>query len=1165
MRIKQLQLIKYGKFDGTSLEFAKSEARAEFDFHVIVGPNEAGKSTVRNAISELLFGMPLRTRLDFRHALTELRLGGTLESGTDNTVFHRARGRTPLRTPADEALPENHLAPFLGTADKAFFEQMFCMDHEQLVEGGKSILDASKDVGRVLFQSAAGIASLGPVREALEKQASSLWAPRKGSSDYAQAVQRYDEASAELKSAQVKTKVWSDTKSALEEALNDIAAEEAKRASLETVRSRLERVRRLAPHLLKLQAHEAELAALGEVTEFPPTAHADLTTGAAELSSAEALLQARAMDVQARTKDSEAVSFDGAMLAFRQDIEALDALRSLCANHPRDLPLRQAEVDRLLEEARAAAVQLGWPADEAGIRASLPTTLALKAVSNLLRDRGAIHQAMRSAEETVQQKTADLLGHEAELQGLQSSEVPLKLRQALDEALPLKNSGARQRTLGAAVDQASARLTHALTALGRWRAPVDALRGMQGPSTTRIAALQRQRHESAAACAHAREKLEESRAEAERLELQATHFEHAHKVVTPTEVHEARANRDTTWTSIKRGDVSVATGAPSLDAAIRLADELVDSQLGTATDAATLQSIRQQLAQAKAGVLRHAQLLADRTAELEQLDQGWSATATAAGWTGMPLDDAADWLDKRAEALEAQEALEQRQRDLDDESSAARKACEALASALKDAAVAVPEEGDLAALCTAASLHVSQADATLARKSGLQQQLAQARRALEGFKANAESAAHQHQAWSLQWSAALQSATLQAASATFAEAEGAVELANLAADRLQKVDDIRRERIDTMRADLAKLEAEARRLGALVEPGLLSLGDWPEVSRRLSQRLQETTSAAQKAALAQTALATAQSQESEAGLRVRTVQAKLKPLLELAGVDSAPAALPLVERSDRQRALRSELAEAREALIQDGDGLAREAIEAEISAHAPTEVMGLLEQARNDLSAVNERLNLLLQKRVTAEQAFSAIAGQANAATAEARRQEALAAMGEVAEQYLEVATAGKLLKWAIDRYRDRKQGPMLQRASAVFFELTLGDFTKLGVDYEKDTPALYARRKGGQVVEVSGLSEGTRDQLYLALRIAALELHLENAKALPFVADDLFINFDDERAKAGLRALRELSKRTQVVFLTHHDHLLPFVREVFSESVNVIELQRESAAEIAG
>lgn len=56
MRIQQLQLLKYGKFDNLSVDFPKSER----DFHVIVGPNEAGKSTIREAIFELLFGMPNR-------------------------------------------------------------------------------------------------------------------------------------------------------------------------------------------------------------------------------------------------------------------------------------------------------------------------------------------------------------------------------------------------------------------------------------------------------------------------------------------------------------------------------------------------------------------------------------------------------------------------------------------------------------------------------------------------------------------------------------------------------------------------------------------------------------------------------------------------------------------------------------------------------------------------------------------------------------------------------------------------------------------------------------------------------------------------------------------------------------------------------------------------
>jgi chromosome segregation protein len=222
-------------------------------------------------------------------------------------------------------------------------------------------------------------------------------------------------------------------------------------------------------------------------------------------------------------------------------------------------------------------------------------------------------------------------------------------------------------------------------------------------------------------------------------------------------------------------------------------------------------------------------------------------------------------------------------------------------------------------------------------------------------------------------------------------------------------------------------------------------------------------------------------------------------------------------------------------------------------------VPALLAEATHALSELNTRLNLLAQDKVRADQALSAIGGQANAAIAEAKRHEALAAMGDTSEQYIEVATASKLLKWAIDRYRDKKQGPMLQRASAVFSDLTLGEFSRLVVDFEKETPTLYTKRKNGLMVEVAGLSEGTRDQLYLALRIAALELHLQQAKALPFIADDLFINFDDERAKAGLHALRELSKKVQVVFLTHHRHLMPLAEEVFGSNLNIVELRRET------
>jgi uncharacterized protein YhaN len=153
------------------------------------------------------------------------------------------------------------------------------------------------------------------------------------------------------------------------------------------------------------------------------------------------------------------------------------------------------------------------------------------------------------------------------------------------------------------------------------------------------------------------------------------------------------------------------------------------------------------------------------------------------------------------------------------------------------------------------------------------------------------------------------------------------------------------------------------------------------------------------------------------------------------------------------------------------------------------------------------------------------------------------------------VHTASRLLKWAIDRYRETKQGPMLTRAGDIFAALTLGSFERLTVDFDASPLTLHGLRADARLVGIAGMSEGTRDQLYLALRLAALELHLEQGHALPFIADDLFVNYDDARARAGLQALAKLSEQTQVLFLSHHDHLLPSVRAVFGAEVNVVTL----------
>ena len=191
-----------------------------------------------------------------------------------------------------------------------------------------------------------------------------------------------------------------------------------------------------------------------------------------------------------------------------------------------------------------------------------------------------------------------------------------------------------------------------------------------------------------------------------------------------------------------------------------------------------------------------------------------------------------------------------------------------------------------------------------------------------------------------------------------------------------------------------------------------------------------------------------------------------------------------------------------------------------------------------------------------AREAFEATGGDDAAARAEAVRQEALAEMRRIAGRYVRVRTSVMLLQWAIDRYRQEKQAPLLQRAGWLFETLTGGAFATLEVDYDdRDRAHLVGRRPDRQAVPVSGMSTGTADQLFLALRIASVEDYLDRADALPFVADDLFVNFDDDRAGAGFEVLGGLAGRTQVLFFTHHRHLVEVARRSLGGSLSVVDL----------
>ena len=135
----------------------------------------------------------------------------------------------------------------------------------------------------------------------------------------------------------------------------------------------------------------------------------------------------------------------------------------------------------------------------------------------------------------------------------------------------------------------------------------------------------------------------------------------------------------------------------------------------------------------------------------------------------------------------------------------------------------------------------------------------------------------------------------------------------------------------------------------------------------------------------------------------------------------------------------------------------------------------------------------------------------------------------------------------------------MLERATALFAQLTNGAFQGIKSDFdEKDRPILKGVRTGGEELEIAGLSAGTRDQLFLALRLASLERQLAAAARVPLIVDDILINFDDQRSKATLAVLAEFARQTQVLFFTHHPRLVELARDaVPSDQLQVLEFHR--------
>lgn len=1181
MRIRELRLLRYGKFTDRLLALP----HAPQDIHLVVGANEAGKSTMRRALSDWLFGFPMRsTGMDFLHPMQDLRLGGIIEdnpasreepsSGQDTATgstktkassdeqirslnFERRKGqKNTLRTPADEPLPDSTLHEWLGSLQTDEFRRMYALDHATLVEGSESILQASDDIGRMLFQAAAGIEHLGDALKTLQQEADSLWAPRKsGNRVFYQQQDAYEDARRTLGQAQLRTRDWKESHDALMDVQHQLEEARSKHAEIQQHIHRLERIRRVQPLLRDAEAVRQRQEAL-QASGMPPLLPEDARQIFEQASRQGALVQAEMTRLQTALNELDqalaAITLDTPVLARADEITRLDEARVQCHDHPARLQRHQEKLQTLQARVKALAAELGWPAeDEAAVAHRLLPPAWRERTAELIRRHQALQHAVEKARHERDAQAQNLSQWQAHLQSLASDGIDPALSDLLEQARRLGDPDAQSDALTRERQRLDAALEATLAGMGPWRQPIDRLQAMLVPEASQVDALRVQQHDDARALQARQEALQKKFQDIQQQEQALLQLVRHHQPVSREDVAQVRQQRDDDWQAIKADPANLPDRAGAFEARMHEADTLADARLERAQHEADRQSYANQLEKLKlecTGIESDIQAIETRMAR-RQAD--WKAQAAACGLPDLPLDAALTWLKRHQDALE----LLARRQTAEHQLKTLLQRVEALRQALTDR-LALPATTGLDDALRQARERLETAQRIAGQRSTLEAQIQDAQRRQVPLQTALTQAESQWQEWQQAWQAALAEAGHED---TLPVDQLETRLAQMQDIQtlLAQMDSLRADEIEPLQNALDSWMRHARTLADQLMPDAPADMSVQDMALTLAGRLKAARQdEAEHHRLQQQQARNRQALEAARQQQIQ-VDALLQPLRVAAGIDDMALLGPAITHSEERRQIEHEIQRIETALREAGDGQPLESLRTEAASIEPDQLQVELNRLGTEAGQVVEDISRLGARHGQLKAAFDALNGSDAAARAAARQQEAAAGMAEAAERYLRLKTAARLLQWSMERFRQTRQGPMLARASEIFQALTLGSFSRLLVDADShDSPRLVSiRTDGNKPVEVPGLSEGTRDQLYLALRLAALDQQASQGSRMPLIADDLFINFDDRRTEAGLQVLGEVSRRMQVILLTHHDHLVPLARQVLGDGLNVIEL----------
>ncbi|KQX56014.1 MULTISPECIES: AAA family ATPase [unclassified Ensifer] len=1142
MRINRLDLARYGKFTDGVLDFGPRPSGSP-DLHLIYGPNEAGKSTTFDAILDLVFGIGSTSRYAFLHPYPTMRIGASINvGGADRELVRIKRPQNSLLDEMERPVPDADICADLGGIDRDAFKTMFSLDNESLVKGGEAILASKGNLGELLFAASAGLSDLSRQLTSIRADADGFYKYRAKSG-----------VLGELKARLVELKQQRDTfdlqasehqrlvsdRDRLTRLYND--AIDARAGTQRRV-DEIKRILNALPVMARLATHRSRLGELEIVREPSAAWRRELPELRRQEIELRVKLQDASNSVRSVEEEISRIVVDAAALEAASQIDDLSELRARYQTADKDIPKLAGRADDLSIEG--LLLQLGR-SEEANPERLLLDAATVGTLRSLVGAKSGVDEKLVAAQgelDKVQRSLArESEGVDADLYASPDRRKTFDALQAVVKAAPKSDQDIALRSLARRRDAAMAGLSEALAALRPWQGTAEDLGSLPQPPNTRLEgwksrfSLAEEQHRAS------RTELERLEPEARRLDAEIESLREQTGSIDEAGAVATRAAREMAWT-LHRQALNAVT-ADAFVEAMRVDDRVVAQRLMHFGEVGRLNQLLLRRASVGADILSQQKVQenagAGRAAVLAEIQQSLGELTFGVGAVYDPWE-LEDWLRKRDHALKARIELAAIDLEIADIRDNVEQAKRSLLAALGLVDLTFNMSADYNALVAAAeeALDAYHAAASAAEHvQRLRGDVVERSRLLEQAQTASE-------AWRSQWQAVCAGCWLHDLGdvpdvGAVTEILSVLEQLGSAVTTRESLVD----RVEKMKQDKALFEAKmhelAERLGVSTDDAPLTL------FQAIHDKIKAAGLNADRRDKLLLDLDDVQQKHHAMKVEQELLAARVAEMTEFFGVSTLGEVETCMDLALQRREMESSISETELELMQiagaktmsevevQTDGVDRAVLEDELAKLAPVfEDQDV--RYRDHFHALSK-----------ARDALDAIGGDEKVASLDAQRRTTLLEIEESAQRYMELRAGVAAAEHGLKLYRDRHRSGMMARASEAFRIISRGAYEGVAAQPGKDGDVLIAVSAGGGSRAANELSDGTRSQLYLALRVAGYHEFVARRTPVPFIADDIMETFDDFRAEEAFRLFAEMGMHGQVIYFTHHKHLTHIAKKV--------------------